>query len=283
MWLPGRPSAVHPYADSAAARVNARTMRPVSTLRPPLRSGLTAVTALPILILLMEKLEILRQPIGQRILRYASLDDIAIWGVLALIMLDWERVGRQVGFLVAFAVLTVLYRRLMVRLSRSDRWYVALIWLVACGFGADWAWHAGTSDGPVATLDVLEEELQGYAGRLKVQVAGPWTLASMIEKPRGDKVLSDHGARRDLAQALAEGVRDHVADLRRRLPATERLVVQVDETREFVAAFRNPASYFARYGDLSEAEACGADALNGLLEVARQPDAGRQDDVAARA
>jgi hypothetical protein len=54
-----------------------------------------AVTALPILILLMEKLEILRQPIGQRILRYASLDDIAIWGVLALILMDWERVGRQ--------------------------------------------------------------------------------------------------------------------------------------------------------------------------------------------
>ena len=39
-----------------------------------------AVTALPILILLMEKLAILRQPVGQRILRYASLDDIAIWG-----------------------------------------------------------------------------------------------------------------------------------------------------------------------------------------------------------
>ncbi|QBE65451.1 cation:proton antiporter [Pseudoduganella lutea] len=98
-----------------------------------------AVTALPVLVLLMEKLDILRQPMGQRILRYASLDDVAIWGVLALIMLDWERVGRQVGFLVAFAVLTMLYRRLMVRLSRSDRWYVALIWLVACGFGADWA------------------------------------------------------------------------------------------------------------------------------------------------
>ena len=48
-----------------------------------------AVTALPILILLMEKLDILRQPIGQRILRYASLDDIAIWGVLALILMDW--------------------------------------------------------------------------------------------------------------------------------------------------------------------------------------------------
>ena len=58
-----------------------------------------AVTALPILILLMEKLEVLRQPIGQRILRYASLDDIAIWGVLALILMDWERIGRQGAFL----------------------------------------------------------------------------------------------------------------------------------------------------------------------------------------
>lgn len=98
-----------------------------------------AVTALPVLVLLMEKLDILRQPMGQRILRYASLDDVAIWGVLALIMLDWERVGRQLGFLVAFAVLTVLFRRLMLRLPRSDRWYVALIWLIACSFGADWA------------------------------------------------------------------------------------------------------------------------------------------------
>jgi Kef-type K+ transport system membrane component KefB len=98
-----------------------------------------AVTALPVLVLLMEKLDILRQPMGQRILRYASLDDVAIWGVLALIMLDWERVGRQLGFLVAFAVLTVLFRRLLLRLPRSDRWYVALIWLLACAFGADWA------------------------------------------------------------------------------------------------------------------------------------------------
>lgn len=98
-----------------------------------------AVTALPILILLMEKLDILRQPIGQRILRYASLDDIAIWGVLALILLDWDRVGRQLGFLLAFGIATVGYRRLMVWLQERDRWYVGLIWLALCGFGADWA------------------------------------------------------------------------------------------------------------------------------------------------
>ena len=97
-----------------------------------------AVTALPILILLMEKLEILRTPLGQRILRYASVDDIAIWGVLALILMDWERMGRQIGFVIAFIVIGALFRRLMTRLSQSDRWYVGLIWLAACGFGADW-------------------------------------------------------------------------------------------------------------------------------------------------
>ncbi|MBK6660444.1 MAG: cation:proton antiporter [Proteobacteria bacterium] len=98
-----------------------------------------AVTALPILILLMEKLEILRQPIGQRILRYASLDDIAIWGVLALILMDWQRVGRQLGFLLVFAIAAWLFRRLMVKLEEKDRWYVGLMWLGISGFGADWS------------------------------------------------------------------------------------------------------------------------------------------------
>ena len=98
-----------------------------------------AVTALPILILLMEKLDILREPIGQRILRYASLDDIAIWGVLALILLDWDRVGRQLGFMLAFGLATLAFRRLMAWLEERDRWYVAPIWLAACALAADWA------------------------------------------------------------------------------------------------------------------------------------------------
>ena len=97
-----------------------------------------AVTALPILILFMEKLEILRQPIGQRILRYASLDDIAIWGVLALILMDWTRIGRQAGFLLAFVLASYLFRKLMVRIPERDRWYVGLVWLASCGLGADW-------------------------------------------------------------------------------------------------------------------------------------------------
>ena len=97
-----------------------------------------AVTALPILILFMEKLELLRQPIGQRILRYASLDDIAIWGVLALILMDWNRIGRQAGFLIVFTLSTYVFRQLMLRIPERDRWYVGLVWLAICGLGADW-------------------------------------------------------------------------------------------------------------------------------------------------
>jgi Kef-type K+ transport system membrane component KefB len=98
-----------------------------------------AVTALPILILFMEKLEILRQPIGQRILRYASMDDVAIWGVLALVLMDWHRIGKQLTFLISFVIVAWAFRRLMVRLPESDRWYVGLIWLALCGLGADWS------------------------------------------------------------------------------------------------------------------------------------------------
>ncbi len=96
-----------------------------------------AVTALPILILLMEKLEILRQPIGQRLLRYASLDDLAIWGVLAIILMDWSRVGRQAGFLLAFAAVSRLFRQMMPTLAARDRWYAALIWVLLCAWAAD--------------------------------------------------------------------------------------------------------------------------------------------------
>jgi len=98
-----------------------------------------AVTALPILVLFMEKLEILRQPLGQRILRYASLDDVAIWGVLALILLDWNRVGRQLGFLALFAIVAWAVRRIMWRIPERDRWFVGLVWLAIAGFAADWS------------------------------------------------------------------------------------------------------------------------------------------------
>lgn len=111
-----------------------------STAQAVLGIGMScAVTALPILVLLMETLEILHEPIGQRILRYASLDDVAIWGVLAIILLDWTRFGRQCGYLIVFALLSIVMRKLMRWLKPKDRWFVSLIWLATSAYAADWA------------------------------------------------------------------------------------------------------------------------------------------------
>lgn len=81
-------------------------------------------------------------------------------------------------------------------------------------------WHAD--------LDALAEVADGYRGRLKVQVAGPWTLGASVWLPRGERSLNDRGARRDLVASLAEGLALHVADVRRLVPGAE-VVVQLDE------------------------------------------------------
>ncbi len=77
-------------------------------------------------------------------------------------------------------------------------------------------------------LDQLEEVAQGYRGRAKVQVAGPWTLAASTAVAMSGRVLADKGARRDLAGALAQGVGELAVDLYRRLPGID-WTVQVDE------------------------------------------------------
>lgn len=109
-------------------------------------------------------------------------------------------------------------------------------------------------------LDGFEEQAQGYTGTLKVQVAGPWTLAATVERPRGDKILADSGARRDLAQSLAEGLRDHVADVRRRVPGAAGLVVQVDEPAlpAVLSAAVPTASGFGRHRAVHPPEASQA-------------------------
>jgi methionine synthase II (cobalamin-independent) len=85
------------------------------------------------------------------------------------------------------------------------------------------------------TLDLLERDLDamaeagsGYSGPLKVQVPGPWTLAAGLELQGGGLVLRDHGACRDLASSLAEGVRAHLAGVSRRLPDAT-VLLQLDE------------------------------------------------------
>ena len=117
-------------------------------------------------------------------------------------------------------------------------------------------------------LDTVEEQLQEYTGPLKTQVAGPWTLAATVERPRGDRVLADHGARRELAESLAEGLTGHVADLRRRVPGAT-VLVQVDEPAlPSVIAGRVPtASGFSRHRSVDAPAA--APALEAVLGAVR--------------
>ncbi|MER7116078.1 methionine synthase [Saccharomonospora azurea] len=62
---------------------------------------------------------------------------------------------------------------------------------------------------------------------VKTQIAGPWTLAAEVELPRGHRVLTDHGALRDVTDSLVEGLAAHVAQLADRTGA--QVVVQLDE------------------------------------------------------
>jgi methionine synthase II (cobalamin-independent) len=122
-------------------------------------------------------------------------------------------------------------------------------------------------------LDALEEHTQTYTGRLKTQVTGPWTLAAMMERPRGDRLLADHGARRDLAQSLTEGLTDHVAELRRRVPGAESVTVQLDEPAlpAVLTGAVPTASGFSRHRTVDIPEA--VEALRWVTSAIRSADA----------
>jgi methionine synthase II (cobalamin-independent) len=81
-------------------------------------------------------------------------------------------------------------------------------------------------------IDALEEAwekagLRGGTRTVKVQAPGPITLAAQLELPGGHRAITDHGAVRDLAGSLAEGVAAQRASIARRLDAE--VVVQFDE------------------------------------------------------
>lgn len=129
-------------------------------------------------------------------------------------------------------------------------------WRLTDGSGRD---HRRAINTLRSDLDLVEEHAQGYVGPLKFSVAGPWTLAATMERPRGDRVLADYGARRDLAQSLAEGVAEMIMDMRRRLPEVQP-IVQLDEPLlpNVVAGAVPTASGFSRHRVVDIAEVRGA-------------------------
>jgi methionine synthase II (cobalamin-independent) len=81
-------------------------------------------------------------------------------------------------------------------------------------------------------IDALEEAwekagLRGSGRPVKVQAPGPVTLAAELELANGHRAITDHGAVRDLAASLAEGVAAHRGAVSRRLDTP--VVVQFDE------------------------------------------------------
>lgn len=81
-------------------------------------------------------------------------------------------------------------------------------------------------------IDALDEAweiagLRGSGRTVKVQAAGPLTLAAEVELRSGHRALTDPGALRDLSASLAEGLAQHVAEVGKRLDAD--VVVQLDE------------------------------------------------------
>jgi methionine synthase II (cobalamin-independent) len=98
-------------------------------------------------------------------------------------------------------------------------------WRVASRPGVD---LRRTRDLWARDLDTLTELAEGLTGPLKVQAAGPWTMAASLDLPIGGRMLRDHGAVDDLAASLAEGLRAHLADVAGRLPGAS-LILQLDE------------------------------------------------------
>ncbi|YAL84187.1 methionine synthase [Dermacoccaceae bacterium W4C1] len=117
-------------------------------------------------------------------------------------------------------------------------------------------------------LDELAEAYDGYTGAVKLQLAGPWTLAAGIQLPRGEAALSDPGACRDIAESLSEAVRAHVAQVRRLVPGVG-VSVQLDEP-SLPAVLSGALPTASGYGRVRAVEpGVASAAVHQVLEAAR--------------
>src|SRR5690625_3573106 len=82
--------------------------------------------------------------------------------------------------------------------------------------------------------------LYGYEGPLTVTVLGPATLAAASFLSTGERTLSDPGAVRDLPMLLAEGITEHLAELRDRVPGARPHVLVREDAVAGVVAGRIP-------------------------------------------
>ncbi|MHA6600626.1 uroporphyrinogen decarboxylase/cobalamine-independent methonine synthase family protein [Corynebacterium coyleae] len=160
-------------------------------------------------------------------------------------------------------------------------------WRVAARKRAD-------ADRMARDLDHLEELWHGKVDTVKVQLAGPFTLAAEVEMANGHRIITDPGALRDLTDALLEASNQHRSDVAGRFGAT---VLQLDEPRlgdvmagtlkgatdyEAIPAIPEPQETLHRFGEhllhtpvliddtpwqTTDPRTCNRDALARLLDT----------------
>ncbi|MCW4464390.1 hypothetical protein OK351_02545 [Glutamicibacter sp. MNS18] len=101
-------------------------------------------------------------------------------------------------------------------------------------------WRVGVADGIDARrarsllrsdenllADVIGAE-KSVSRRIKLSIMGPWTLAANLYLSNGERVISDHGARRDVIQAYTHGLGDWLTRVRR-ITSLEHFTLQLCE------------------------------------------------------
>ncbi|HUX70628.1 MAG TPA: hypothetical protein VMV41_08980 [Cellulomonadaceae bacterium] len=117
-------------------------------------------------------------------------------------------------------------------------------------------------------LDALAVAAHQYSGRLVVPVVGPLTLATTLYLARGDRVLSDSGALRELGESLGAGIAAHVGRVQDLIPSAQ-VVVVLDEV-DLVAALRGAVPSFSGRTTLRPVPApVAAELLRGVVDAVR--------------
>ncbi len=119
-------------------------------------------------------------------------------------------------------------------------------------------------------LDAFDEACDPvHPGWVKVQSAGPWTLAASVEVRTGHTVLSDRGAVREFASSLTEGLKLHIAEVAARTGA--HVLLQLDEP-SLAAVINGLVPTPSRYGTVrAVSEAAAKTVLRELITAVGVP------------
>lgn len=123
-------------------------------------------------------------------------------------------------------------------------------------------------------LDALAVAAYGYAGPLVVSVTGPLTLAASLYLARGDLVLSDPGAVRELAESLGAGIAEHLAAVRAAVPGAEPALV-LDETRMAEVLLGRVSNFSGSSVIRAVTAGAASERVRTVAEAARAAGAGR--------